>query len=127
MCIDENKYDLIVVNFANPDMVGHTGNLDAAIKAIEYVDDAVGKIYEKIKNTDINMFICADHGNCECMIDSNGMPHTTHTTNQVPFVLINNKGYKLKENGSLCDIAPTMLQLMGIEKPADMTGNSLLI
>ena len=125
--INENKYDLIVVNFANPDMVGHTGNLDAAIKAIEYVDDAVGKIYEKIKNTDIIMFICADHGNCECMIDNNGMPHTTHTTNQVPFVLINNKGYKLKENGSLCDIAPTILQLMGIEKPIDMTGNSLLI
>lgn len=125
--IDENKYDLIVVNFANPDMVGHTGNLESAIKAIEYVDYAVGKIYDKIKDTDINMFVCADHGNCECMVDENGMPHTTHTTNKVPFVLINNKGYRLREGGSLCDIAPTLLQLMNIDIPKEMTGKSLII
>ena len=125
--IDSNKYELIIVNFANPDMVGHTGVMEAAVKAIEVVDECVGKIYKKIENTDNYMFICADHGNAEKMRDENGQPFTAHTSNKVPFVLINNKGYKLADNGSLCDIAPTLLTVMGISIPKVMTGKSLLI
>ena len=125
--IDEKKYDVIIVNFANPDMVGHTGVLDAAIKAVETVDVCVGKIFDKINNTDNYLFICADHGNCEKMTDEEGRPFTAHTSNQVPFCLVNNKGYKLRDNGSLCDIAPTILDIMNIEKPLEMTGNSLIV
>lgn len=125
--IEEEKYDLIIVNFANPDMVGHTGVLNAAIKAVETVDNCVGRICDKIENTDNYLFICADHGNCEKMEDENGLSFTAHTNNQVPFCLVNNKGYKLKENGSLCDIAPTILDIMSIEKPLEMTGNSLVV
>lgn len=125
--IDSSKYELIIVNFANPDMVGHTGVMDAAVKAIEVVDECIGKIYKKIENTDNYMFICADHGNAEKMRDNMGNPFTAHTSNKVPFVLINNKGYKLKNDGSLCDIAPTLLELIGIDKPKVMQGCSLLI
>lgn len=125
--IDDNKYDVIIVNFANPDMVGHTGVLDAAIKAVETVDECVGKIYDKIKNTDNALFICADHGNCEKMEDEDGRAFTAHTSNKVPFCLVNNKGYKLKDNGALCDIAPTILDIMNIDKPKEMTGNSLIV
>ena len=125
--IDEKNYDVIIVNFANPDMVGHTGVLDAAIKAVETVDNCVGKIFEKIENTDNSLFICADHGNCEKMADEEGRPFTAHTSNQVPFCLVNNKGYKLKDNGALCDIAPTILDIINIEKPKEMTGNSLIV
>lgn len=125
--IDSSKYELIIVNFANPDMVGHTGVMDAAVKAIEVVDECIGKIYKKIENTDNYMFICADHGNAEKMGDNMDNPFTAHTSNKVPFVLINNKGYKLKNDGSLCDIAPTLLELIGIDKPKVMQGCSLLI
>ena len=125
--IDENKHDVIIVNFANPDMVGHTGVLDAAIKAVETVDTCVGRIFDKIDNTDNYMFICADHGNCEKMVDEEGRPFTAHTSNPVPFCLVNNKGYKLKDSGALCDIAPTILDIMNIEKPKEMTGNSLIV
>ena len=125
--IDEKKYDVIIVNFANPDMVGHTGVLDAAIKAVETVDTCIGKIFDKIENTDNYLFICADHGNCEKMADVDGRPFTAHTSNQVPFCLVNNKGYKLKENGALCDIAPTILDIMNIDKPIEMKGNSLIV
>lgn len=124
--IDKKEYDLIIVNFANPDMVGHTGVLSAAIKAIEAVDKCIGLIYDKIEGTDTNMFICADHGNAEKMSDEKGLPFTAHTNNQVPFSLISNKHYKLKEGGSLCDIAPTLLELMNIEIPKEMTGKSLI-
>ncbi len=124
--IDKKKYDLIIVNFANPDMVGHTGVLSAAIKAIEAVDKCIGLIYDKIEGTDTNMFICADHGNAEKMSDEKGLPFTAHTNNQVPFSLVNSKGYKLREGGSLCDIAPTLLELMNIEIPKEMTGKSLI-
>lgn len=124
--IDSEKYDLIIVNFANPDMVGHTGILNAAIKAIEAVDKCIGLIYDKIEGTDTNMFLCADHGNAEKMSDEEGNPFTAHTSNQVPFSLVSNKHYKLKEGGSLCDIAPTLLELMNIEKPKEMTGKSLI-
>ena len=125
--INSKKYDCIILNFANPDMVGHTGSLQAAIKAIEAIDVCVGKIYDAIENQKANLIITADHGNAEQMIDyKTGEPHTAHTTNLVPLILITEKeNLKLKE-GRLCDIAPTMLELMGIEKPDEMTGKSII-
>lgn len=127
--IRSGKYDVIICNFANPDMVGHTGNLDAAKAAIHAVDTAVGQVIKAIEETNGQAFICADHGNAEQMIDySNGEPFTAHTTNPVPFVLVNYKeGVTLKEGGKLADIAPTLIEMMGMEKPAEMTGESLLV
>ena len=127
--IRSGKYDVIIINFANPDMVGHTGVLEAAIKAVETVDECVGKAVEALKEVDGTMFICADHGNCEQLIDyETGEPYTAHTTNPVPFILVNDKnGYKLREGGCLADIIPTIIELMGEEQPAEMTGKSLLI
>ena len=127
--ITSGKYDVIVINFANPDMVGHTGVLEAAIKAVETVDECVGRAVEAIKSVDGQMFITADHGNAEQLIDyETGAPFTAHTTNQVPFILVNaDPSYTLKEGGCLADIVPTMIEMMGMEKPVEMTGNSLLI
>ncbi len=127
--IKSDKYDVIIINFANPDMVGHTGVQAAAIKAIETVDGCVGKAVEAFKEVDGQMFICADHGNAEQLIDyETGEPWTAHTTNPVPFILVNaDPKYTLRENGCLADIIPTLIQLMGMEQPADMTGKSLLI
>ena len=127
--IRSDKYDVIIINFANPDMVGHTGVIDAVIKAIETVDACVGRAVEAVKEKDGVMFICADHGNAEVLVDENtGEPYTAHTTNPVPFILVNyDKEYTLKENGKLCDIVPTLIDIMGMEKPAEMTGQSLLI
>ena len=119
--IKSDKYDVIIINFANPDMVGHTGVEDAAIKAIEAVD--------ALKEVDGQMFICADHGNAEQLIDeTTGEPFTAHTTNPVPFILVNaDPAYKLREGGCLADIAPTLIELMGMEQPKEMTGKSLLV
>ena len=127
--LENDKYDVVILNFANTDMVGHTGSLQAAIKAVEAVDECVGKIVKIIEEKQGNLLITADHGNAEQMIDyKTGEPHTAHTTNPVPIILItDNKEYKLKENGKLADLAPTMLDLMGINKPKEMTGESLLI
>ena len=127
--IRSGKYDVIIVNFANPDMVGHTGVENAAIKAIEAVDECVGKAVEAIKEVDGVMFICADHGNAEQLIDyKTGEPWTAHTTNPVPFILVNaGEGYGLREGGCLADIAPTLIELMGMEQPKEMTGKSLLV
>ena len=129
--INDDIHKVIIVNFANPDMVGHTGNLDAAIKAIETVDNCLGKIDEALKCTKSTMIIIADHGNSEKMVDESGKPWTAHTTNKVPFVLVNyNEDLiktRLRDNGSLCDIAPTILDIMNIDKPNSMTGSSLLI
>ena len=126
--IRSGKYDVIIINFANPDMVGHTGVQEAAIKAVEAVDACVGRAVEALKEVNGQMFICADHGNCEQMIDyATGEPWTAHTTNPVPFILVNaDPKYKLRENGVLADIIPTLIELMGMEQPADMTGKSLL-
>ena len=123
------KYDVIIINFANPDMVGHTGVEAAAIKAVETVDECVGRAVEAVKKMDGVIFLCADHGNAEQLVDyETGAPFTAHTTNPVPFALINaDPSYGLKENGRLCDIVPTMMELMGLEQPAEMTGKSLLI
>ncbi len=127
--IRSDKYDVIIINFANPDMVGHTGVESAAVKAIEAVDECVGKVVDAIKEADGQMFICADHGNAEQLIDDEtGEPFTAHTTNPVPFILVNaDPAYKLREGGCLADIAPTLIELMGMEQPKEMTGNSLLI
>ncbi len=127
--IESNEYDVIIINFANPDMVGHTGVIPAAVKAVETVDTCVGKAFEAVKKMDGVLFICADHGNAEKMIDyETGNPHTAHTTNPVPFILANyDDGYGLREGGCLADIAPTLIEIMGMEQPADMTGKSLLI
>ena len=127
--IGSGKYDVIIVNFANPDMVGHTGVESAAIKAIETVDACVGRAVEAIKAADGVMFICADHGNAEQLVDyETGEPYTAHTTNPVPFILVNaDASLGLREGGALCDIVPTLIDLMGMEQPKEMTGKSLLV
>ena len=127
--IRSGNYDVIIINFANPDMVGHTGVEAAAIKAIEAVDECVGKAVEAVKEVGGQMFICADHGNAEQLIDDEtGEPFTAHTTNPVPFILVNaDPAYRLREGGCLADIAPTLIELMGMEQPKEMTGKSLLV
>ena len=127
--IKSDKYDVIIINFANPDMVGHTGVEDAAIKAIEAVDACVGKTVDALKEVDGQMFICADHGNAEQLLDyETGAPFTAHTINPVPFILVNyDPAYTLREGGCLADIAPTLIEMMGMEQPKEMTGKSLLI
>lgn len=127
--IRSGKYDVVIINFANPDMVGHTGVLEAAKKAVEAVDECVGKAVEAVKEVDGALFICADHGNAEQLIDyETGEPFTAHTTNQVPFILVNyDENYTLRENGCLADIVPTLIEIMGKEQPAEMTGKSLLV
>ena len=107
-------------------MVGHTGVLEAAIKSIETIDDCVGKIFNKIIDKKGNLFIIADHGNAEVMKDDKGTPYTAHTNNPVPFCLVTEEKYKLKEGGRLCDVAPTILKLMNISKPELMTGVELI-
>jgi len=127
--IRSGKYDSIVINFANPDMVGHTGIMDAAVAAVEAVDECVGKAVEAIKDVGGVMFICADHGNAEQLMDyETGEPFTAHTINQVPFILVNyDPAYTLREGGCLADIVPTMIAIMGKEQPEEMTGKSLLV
>lgn len=127
--INSAKYDVIIVNYANPDMVGHTGIIDASIKAVEIVDEFVKEVVEAIISNDAQMFICADHGNIDKLIDEKtGEPFTAHTTNPVPFILINcDKAKALKEGGKLADIAPTLLDAMDIAIPKEMTGTSLII
>lgn len=126
--INSGKYDVIIINFANPDMVGHTGVEAAAIKAVETVDECVGKAVEAVRAQDGVMFLCADHGNAEQLVDyTTGEPFTAHTTNPVPFLLVNyDEAYTLREGGCLADIVPTLLQIMEMEQPAEMTGKSLL-
>ena len=124
--IKEEKYDTIILNFANCDMVGHTGVIPAAVKAVEVVDECVGKVVEALNSVGGVAIITADHGNAEKMLDENGKPYTAHTTNPVPLILTSNK-YELKEHGILSDIAPTMLELLGVAKPSDMTSESLII
>lgn len=117
--------DVVILNFANCDMVGHTGSIKAVVKAIETVDKNIGRIYQRAKELEATMIITADHGNCDIMLDEDNNVITSHTTSPVPFI-ITKKNIKLK-NGKLADIAPTMLELLNIEKPIEMTGNSLII
>ncbi|MBQ1208778.1 MAG: 2,3-bisphosphoglycerate-independent phosphoglycerate mutase [Lachnospiraceae bacterium] len=127
--IESDKYDVIIINFANPDMVGHTGVEDAAIKAVEAVDECVGKTVDALKKVGGQMFICADHGNAEQLVDyETGDSFTAHTTNPVPFILVNyDDAYTLREGGCLADIAPTLIEMMGLTQPVEMTGKSLLV
>ncbi len=125
--LDNTDYQFILVNFANPDMVGHTGIFDAAVKAIETVDECVGKIAKKAKEKGVVMLLTADHGNAECMEDAQThKPFTAHTTNPVPFLVINDSEVQLKDSGALCDVAPTVLKELGIKQPEEMTGTSLI-
>ena len=124
--IKSSKYDCIILNFANPDMVGHTGVFDAAVKAIEAVDTCVGKVVDAMLEADGQVLITADHGNADDMVDENGNVITAHSTNPVPLVHVSANPAQLKEGGKLCDIAPTMLKLMGLPIPAEMTGESLV-
>ncbi len=126
--IKNDEYQFILVNFANPDMVGHTGIKEAAIKAVETIDDSLGQILKAVKEEGVTMLLTADHGNAEKMVDcETNQPFTAHTTNMVPFAIINyDKEIKLKEGGKLADVAPTVLDIMDIEKPEEMTGSSLI-
>ena len=119
-----DEYDVIILNFANCDMVGHTGNLEAAIKAVETVDECIGKLYKKVQELDGLMIVTADHGNCELMIDEKDNIITSHTTNKVPFIICNND-YEVID-GKLGDIAPTVLKIMGLEIPEEMDGSILI-
>jgi 2,3-bisphosphoglycerate-independent phosphoglycerate mutase len=119
------KYDVIILNYANCDMVGHTGVFEAAVKAVEAIDLCIGKVFEVVKKADGLLIITADHGNAEKMLDEKDGIQTAHTSNPVPF-LICEKGIKLK-SGILADIAPTLLDILGIKKPQEMTGKSLII
>jgi 2,3-bisphosphoglycerate-independent phosphoglycerate mutase len=125
--ITSGKYDMIVLNFANADMVGHTGSIPAAIKAVETVDTGLGKIAKAIESMGGALLVTADHGNAELMIDpETGGPHTAHTLNPVPLILMGAGNRAVVKEGRLADIAPTLLELMGLPKPAEMTGSSLL-
>lgn len=127
--IDSGRFDFMVLNFANPDMVGHTGNLEAAIKAVEAVDICTKKVVDRILANGGECLITADHGNCERMISENGAPFTAHTTNPVPLIFVSNdiRHRRFNEGGRLCDIAPTLLTMMGLPIPKEMTGRNLLI
>ncbi len=125
--IASDKYDFILVNFANPDMVGHTGDLQATIEALEVVDEGVGTIAAAVAEKHGVFLLSADHGNCETMIDEHGNPHTAHTLNPVPFLCVHDaQKHPLRSGGRIADVAPTILELLGLEAPAEMTGTSLL-
>jgi 2,3-bisphosphoglycerate-independent phosphoglycerate mutase len=125
--INSGEYDMLILNFANPDMVGHTGSLEAAVKAVETVDADLGKIHQAIAAQNGSLLVTADHGNCELMRDpETGGPHTAHTLNPVPVLLANAPANTTLHNGILADLAPTILALLGIPQPAAMTGHSLL-
>ena len=125
--IKSEKYDSIILNFANPDMVGHTGNMDAVVKALETIDECAQRVVDAVKEVNGTLLITADHGNCEQMIDyKTGEPQTAHTTNPVPLVIVGLPSNKKIREGRLADLAPTMLDIMGLEKPDEMTGESLI-
>ncbi len=124
--IEEDAYDAIILNFANPDMVGHSGKLDATIKAVEATDENLGRVVDAILEKDGQAIIFADHGNADTVTNDDETPHTAHTTVPVP-VIVTKKGLTLREDGKLADVAPTMLDLLGIEQPAEMDGKSLIV
>ena len=124
--IEDGKYDTIICNYANSDMVGHTGKLDAAVQAIETLDHCLGRVLKAIHLARGELLVTADHGNSEQMEDyENHQPHTAHTTNQVPLIYVGRHA-ELEEGGALCDISPTLLRIMGLEQPAEMQGRPLI-
>lgn len=127
--LDEGTYDVVILNFANPDMVGHTGDLKAATRAVEVVDACLAKVVARVQQQGGGLIITADHGNCEEMIDDQGRPHTSHTFNPVPLVYVSAAAQRarLADQGRLCDIAPTLLALLNLRQPPEMTGKSLLL
>ncbi len=124
--INSGKYDVIILNFANCDMVGHTGIFNAAVKAVETVDECVGKVADAVVSMGGVMLLTADHGNADCMVAEDGSPFTAHTTNPVPFAVIG-RACKLRENAKLCDISPTIIKLLGLTQPLEMTGESIIV
>ncbi len=125
--IRSQEFSVIVCNYANPDMVGHTGLYNAAVKAVEAIDHSLGQVVDAAREVGAELLITADHGNIEAMLDENsGQPNTAHTTNLVPLVYVGSRGLRWKNGGALCDIAPTMLNLLGIEQPTEMSGHSLI-
>ena len=118
--------DVIIMNYANPDMIGHTGILKAAIEAVTVIDDCLRKVITAVKQVGGTVILTADHGNLEEMVDEKGEPHTAHTTNPVPLILVNDGKPKLRDNGIHADIAPTMLGILGLQAPEEMTGKSLI-
>jgi 2,3-bisphosphoglycerate-independent phosphoglycerate mutase len=122
----EGADDFVLINYANPDMVGHTGDLAAAIRACETVDEGLGRLMEAVGERGGATLVLADHGNAEQMLDANGGPHTAHTTNPVPFVVVGAGELRLREGGVLGDVAPTVLELLGVPQPPEMTGRSLI-
>ncbi|KAI4260990.1 MAG: hypothetical protein L6R42_003801 [Xanthoria sp. 1 TBL-2021] len=127
--IGSGQFEFLMNNFAPPDMVGHTGVYEAAIKGVEATDEAIGLVYEQCKKKDYVLFVTSDHGNAEEMLNDQGKPKTSHTTNKVPFIMANApQGWSLKkQDGVLGDVAPTLLEVMGLSKPEEMGGSSLLI
>ncbi|MBQ9228432.1 MAG: 2,3-bisphosphoglycerate-independent phosphoglycerate mutase [Eubacterium sp.] len=124
--VRSGKYDVVIINFANCDMVGHTGVFDAAVKAVEAVDACVGSLYEAVMDNGGTLFVTADHGNADVMMEPDGSPFTAHTTNVVPFICVNCGDVTLREGGRLCDIVPTMLKVMNLPQPEEMTGVSII-
>lgn len=125
--VQSNQYKLVVLNFANPDMVGHTGNFTATVRACEVVDQCLGRVWQAVQSVGGRLLICGDHGNAEQMKDEAGRPHTAHTTNPVPFILAGAGALSLRQGGALRDIAPTIINLLNLEQPGEMTGQSLII
>ena len=123
--LDKDKHDVVILNFANGDMVGHTGNMEATVKAVETIDECIGKIYDKIQEKNGLLIVTADHGNSDYMLDDENNVVTSHSVYPVPFLITSNE-YKLK-SGKLADIAPTLLTLLGVDIPSEMTGDILLI
>jgi len=122
------NYDLVILNFANPDMVGHTGVVEAGIKAVETIDDCVRQVVEATLALDGKLLLTADHGNCEQMRNADGSPNTAHTTNLVQLIYVSADAAEYRcENGILADVAPTLLALLGLGQPAEMTGQSLVV
>lgn len=128
--IEKGTYDVVIMNYANPDMIGHTGNMEATVKAIKVVDQCLGQVVKTVQNAGGVTIVTADHGNCETMVDEKtGQPHTAHTTNLVPFILVGEayRGKSLKPRGCLRDVAPTMLSILGLPIPKEMTGENLIV
>ena len=127
--IDSDEYDVIILNFANCDMVGHTGDFDAAVKAVKTVDECVGKVVNKILEKGGAAIITADHGNADKMQEDDGSPFTAHTTNLVPFIVVGKdfENVKLRDGGILADVAPTLLDMMDLPVPEEMSGKTLLV